>query len=195
MVVYIIILIVSLLVFLASIGINVITVIDPNIFGKATTVVDFIVLVVSLISGFGTVYTFLLIRYEKQFIEQLKVENTYTLGHSVSFYNLAAFKSRASRLMRIGRFSNLKKYCLVFTSVSLNNVNSGYRSEEITELNYLICNKVTEMFSTGKYGYNRKLSVYGYNRGAFLIFTFAKDDSGVTRFITEMSNYIFEVVF
>ena len=129
-----------------------------------------------------------------KFIEQLRLENSYTLGEASSFYNLEAFKSRVRRLTKAFRNRKKKQFIIAFTTTSMEVTNNRARNKELMLLNVLLTKYITRLFETEENEFRHRDTVYAYSRGIFLIYMFTNDEDIVREFIQNMSNYIFKVV-
>ena len=56
---------------------------------------------------------------QKRFINQLRIENKYTLGEDTLFYNLDAFKLRVDSLAHKRGYANKTRYVVAFTPTGL----------------------------------------------------------------------------
>ena len=188
-------LIVSLFVFVACVVLNVLNIFNDNVFGHASVLVYVIVLIISVLAGFWSVFFLVALVQEKRFLEQLKLENTYVLGHPSTFYNLAAFKQRVSRLMKKARYHKLHQCIIAFSTASMRNYNVGTKNDELTELNYLVSKTIEDRFDHGKREKGKKYNVFCFNRGIFLIYTFAKEgEDPIGEIVNSLTKFVFDTV-
>ena len=131
---------------------------------------------------------------QRNFLERLRLENTYTLGLDTAFYNLEAFKNRVTKLQRKRRAKKKKQFVIVFTPTSLDVSSNRIRNPELNTLNIEIARFITQLFEVEQNEFNQKDNVYAFNRGAFLIYMFTDSVDAVHRFINQMQNKIFGTV-
>ena len=194
MTLYIISLIACATIFIVGVSFAVVTAIDHDVFGTATTTFDLIDLVVTVIFSFGTVFSLIAMLNQKEFIEQLKLENSYVLGHPITFYNLAAFKNRANKLNRFVTYSKYKRHIIAFTVASLDISSNQFQNEDVKELNYQVALAVSDLFESNKSNLSNKFNIYAFSRGVFLIYNYHKDESAVREIVTSITNEIYRIV-
>ena len=131
----------------------------------------------------------------KRFVEQLKVENSYTLGKATAFYNLQAFKQRVESMRAKRGYASKGQYLLVFTPTAMDVSSSATRNKLVSELNVHISEFLTNMFGDkNETEYDNRYNVYGFSRGVFLIYSFTDDENYVHRLIARISNECFRMV-
>ena len=194
LVLYWIALISSLVIFLFFFALSISTMLIPDLFGRAATLVDFIVLVLCVVFAFGIVFSWVAIIEHRRFIKNLQLENTYALGRPCTFYNLEAFKRRAMILMKHSRLARMKQYIIAFTVASLDTAFNTYKNEDMNTLNYETSQSITEFFENGRGVFAMNLNVYCFNRGVFLIYTFAKDEEVVHDIVAHFMSDVFRIV-
>ena len=182
------------LIFLASLSIQIATVISPSLFGDVTTVIDFVVLVICIASGFGTVFSLISALKERDFIAQLQAENTYTLGHPIAFYNLDAFRQKVSMFIRSPLSKNKKQAILVFSTASLETSFNAFKNDAMTELNFNVAGFLTDLFENPKSEFANKRYVFGFNRGIFLIYSFEAEEERVKQLVSAILAKVFDIV-
>ena len=140
------------------------------------------------------VYFFIVSINYKKFRENLKVENSYTLGKRTSFYNLEAFKNRVAKLRNAKRNEKKLQFLIAFTPASLELSSNQFRNPEIIRLNLLIADYATLLFEKFKNDFNVNESAYAFNRGIFFIFILSDDVEKVHILIADISNQIYKIV-
>ena len=96
-----------------------VTLFIPTIFGDKTSVYSAVILVISILLLFLFAILFRQVISQKRLIEQLRTENSFVLGQPIAFYNIFAFKNRATVLLRIRRLSSKETYIIAFSVASI----------------------------------------------------------------------------
>ena len=191
---YRILLITFVILFATSFALNIVTVINKDLFGDYTTLIDLIGLVLAVL--FASLFLFVYRYYieQKKLVDELKKENEYTLGHPIVFYNLNAFKSLMAHRNRKRIATNKKRYIFAFTATA-SRMSSNYVSNDaVMNLNYHLSKFLTEAFINRKNKFNRKNIIYGFNRGTFLIYAFLDNEEDINEIITLISNETYRIV-
>ena len=180
--------------FLVCFTISVIANVDRNAFGAANLAVGILFFILSL--PFAVVGSFSLVATINQisFVYHLQVENSYTLGHGIIFYNFETFKIEASRKIRKRINKNKKHYLIAFTAANASVTANAFHNDMITSLNYHISQLLSEIMLDRKGKFSMKNAIYGFNRGIFLVLLTTKDETVVTDFISIISQDIFDIV-
>ena len=132
---------------------------------------------------------------QKRFVNQLLIENKYTLGEETLFYNLDAFKLRVDSLAHKRGYANKTRYVVAFTPTGLDVSSNRGRDAILRSVNYRLTKYLNGLMSaTIKNGLDAKQIVYGFSRGIFFFCVFSNDDSMVTKLINEISNECFRMV-
>ena len=129
-----------------------------------------------------------------KFNENLKLENTYTLGNASTFYNLEAFKNRIIKYRRFRRHKKMKQYLIVFTPTSMEVATNRARTQEMMTFNNDIAEFLYGLFEEEDNGFNKIDTVYAFNRGAFLLYIFIPTKEIITELVGTISNFIFKTV-
>lgn len=128
----------------------------------------------------------------KHFYTSLETENTYTLGHKTTFFNFEAFKNRALSLTGKRRLKNKRQFIIAFSCTSLKFMSSGSQNEMVTSLNYFVSLALEDILNK-KGKYSSRNTVYGYNRGIFLIYLFLDTDELIPELIQVITSNIYRV--
>ncbi len=187
-------LIVSSIIFGLSFVFTVIFVFVPYIFGNVTTIINIICLVLAIVFLFGVVFSIVSVVEQNNFVKQLKLQNSYTLGHQTAFYDLAAFRNRATKMCKKRALSKMKQYVIVFTSASQDNSINMFGNTDMTTLNYEIALFVADYFHKGKGLSSDKYNVFGFNRGVFMLYSFTDGPEHVREIVNDITNAIFSIV-
>ena len=132
---------------------------------------------------------------QKEFIEQLVVENSYILGKPTVFYNLQAFKLRVEKLRKKKLYAGKGQYLITFTPTAMEVSSNSSRNKLVSELNVHISDFISSIFKDrNETDFDSRFNVYGFSRGVFLIYSFTNDDSYVHRLINRISNECFRMV-
>ena len=167
----------------------------PTIFGDKLAVV--IILFSVLTIGFSVVVTIsgYAIREEKRFINQLEIENSYTLGEANQFYNLDAFKIRYDVFSRKRQYKSRKKYILAFTPTALNISSNRGREKLLTSINLRLAHFMDNTFKKSvDPAFDPKYTIYAFSRGVFFICTFTNDETVLNKIMSHISNECFRMV-
>lgn len=132
---------------------------------------------------------------QKDFVEQLMVENSYTLGKPTVFYNLQAFKQRVEKLRKRRIYREKGQYLLVFTPTAMDVSSNSSRNKLMSDLNVHIADFISAMFKDkNETEFGSRFNVYGFSRGVFLLYAFSNDDGYVHRLMNRISNECFRMV-
>ena len=132
---------------------------------------------------------------QKQFVQQLRVENSYTLGMDATFYNLDAFKNRVNRLYRKRSNRDKLQYVIAFTPTAADISSSANRNKILTDLNQRLAKFLSNLFSReNKNGFLERNNIYAFNRGTFLIYCFTEDEKYPNKLVATISNECFRLV-
>ena len=186
--------VISALIFLAALVFVVIFIFLPRLFGEVTVTVNLFGLIMTVVFAFGAVFSLFSIINQKNFVKQLRLQNTYTLGHPTAFYDLSAFRNRATKLSRVASLSRMKQYLIAFTSASQDNSVNTFNNSDMTTLNYQIALYIADYFNKGKGLKSDRYNVFGFNRGVFLIYSFAQGPERVREIVAEITNAIYAIV-
>ena len=129
----------------------------------------------------------------RHFIEQLYLENTYTLGQESPFYNFDAFKNKASKMSRRRILRKYRRFIIAFTSSSEKITSNSFHNDMISSLNFATASYLSELFD-GRGKYAKRFNVYGFNRGIFLMFIFVDNEKDVPELISLISTNIYRII-
>ena len=128
---------------------------------------------------------------EKTLIDELVLENTYSLGRPSRFYNFHAMQIRLKRKRRFG-FRNKPAYVIAFSPSKQSVINATGRNSVISIFNGYISDYFKDYFNN--HGFKVKHSnIYCYYHGYFIVYSFMKNDF-VNNFIQELSQNLFNIV-
>ena len=191
---YLVMFIASAVFFVGILTLIILILIKPDIY-PGNSMINLLLLSVCLLIGTsGTALSLRAYLDRQRFIEQLKLENSYTLGEGNSFYNLEAFKERAQRLKNLRRTRKKKQYIIAFSTTSLEVTNNRMRNKELMHLHVLITGFITDLFEHENNEFYHRDTVYAYNRGIFLVYMFTDSVDIVRSFVQTVSNFIFKTV-
>lgn len=157
-------------------------------------IVAFLVLVVLVFTTAATLFS-KAYGDQKTFIEQLVVENSYTLGKPTVFYNLQAFKQRVDKLRKKKMYAQKGQYLITFTPTAMEVSSNSSRNKLVSDLNVHIAEFISSIFKDkNETDFDSRYNVYGFSRGVFLIYSFSNDDSYVHRLMNRLSNECFRMV-
>ena len=130
----------------------------------------------------------------RQFVSQLELENSYTLGHKTPFYNVDAFKNRVTSMMKNRRLKKLRQFMIAFTCTSAKVTSNAAHNDMISNLNYATCLYLADLFDNGRGAISTRQAVYGFNRGIFLIYIFNNEEKMVPELIGSITKNIYRIV-
>ena len=134
-------------------------------------------------------------RDQRVFLEQLRVENSYTLGRPSTIFNLEAFKTRVESLRKSRRFRKYEQYLVAFTPTALEVSSNPNRNKVVNDLHYHIAEFLEKLFADRKETeFESKYNVFAFNRGIFLIYCFTNDENYVHKLLNRISNECFRMV-
>ena len=157
----------------------------------------FIILCAMFILIFTTSGTFSInyISGQKRFLKQIMVENTYSLGKPITFFNLDAFKIQVRKVAKRRRYAGMKQYLVAFTPTALDVASNRTRNDILMNLNYRLATFLDNIFTGDKTNeFDPKYNIYAFSRGVFLMYCFCNDDSYIHRLINVISNECFRMV-
>lgn len=182
------------LLFVICFVLGLVCVLEGKFLGSGTRIAGVVLLTVSI--PFAVLGSFSLKSTFDQiiFISRLQLENSYTLGQRVVFYNFETFKIEAGRAIK-KRINNRKHmYLVAFTPTNASVTANTFHNDMTTSLNYYVSQYLSELSSNRRGKYSLRNTVYGFNRGIFLITIFCKERSDVPELISIISSNIFKIV-
>lgn len=154
--------------------------------------VQIIVFLVAIASTIAFIFMLNLFFERKQFVRQLAIENSYTLGNQTSFYNYDAFKNKSMTYSKKIVLKNYHKYIVAFTCGSLKNTSSN--STMVQSMNYYVSEFLDGIFLDSKFKFPTRRNVYGFNRGIFLIFLPTNDEKVLSDLINIINDNVYKIV-
>ena len=176
-------------------GFTIFAIVTP-MFGKVQSIFIFTFAFVFAVFLIGALLCNNKIHEQKRFLNQLKIENTYTLGEASLFFNLDAFKLRVNNLSRLRTHASRKQYVIAFTPTALDITSNRGRDKLMTSLNLKLAKFLDNLFvdSDGGSVFSRKHTVYAFSRGVFFFCVFQNDESNVHKLMDHISNECFRMV-
>ena len=129
-----------------------------------------------------------------KFINQLKLENLYTLGHDTSFYNFDAFKNRAITMKKNRYLKKYRQFIIAFTCTSSKVTTNTGHNDMVTALNYSTSLYISDLFENSRSAINNRFVVYGFNRGIFMLYIFTSNEQVVPELIGDIAKNIYRIV-
>ena len=151
-----------------------------------------LVFLVAIASTIGFIFLLNLYFERKQFVRQLNIENSYSLGNQTSFYNYDAFKNKSMAYAKRFSLRDYHKYIIAFTCGSLKNTASN--STMVQSMNYYVSEFVDSLFFDAKFKFPTRRNVYGFNRGIFLIFLPTNDEKVLSDLINLINDNVYKIV-
>ncbi len=180
--------------FIVVFVLSVISNVDKTIFGENSTLLSVIFFIASVpFAVFGS-FTLLGMFNQIAFINRLTLENSYTLGQSVIFYNFETFKIEASRVLRKRINRRKHMYLVAFTTANASTTANAFHNDMITSLNYHTSQFLSSLNADRKGVFSSKSSVYGFNRGVFLVLLTLKDQAQIPEFVNIITTNVFKIV-
>ncbi len=130
--------------------------------------------------------------YQKRAMVSLVLENSYTLGGETGFYNYEAFKNRADKVRRKRVNSNKSHFIIAFSTTST--ATSTFHSNMISTLNYNTSIYLTSLIKDKKTKFNGRNSVFGFNRGIFLVYLCSDNRNDIPELVSMISSKTFQIV-
>lgn len=151
-----------------------------------------VLLVVFTISGVLAGYA---ARNQRNFLSQIMIENSYTLGEAALFYNLDAFKIKVNKMLHNKLNNKKEKYVVAFTPTALDISSNRGRDKILTSLNLQLAKFLDNLFvNSNKSEFDIKHSAYAFSRGVFFFCLFTNDNQAVSKLINIVSNECFRMV-
>ena len=122
-------------------------------------------------------------------MKTLEVENEGILGKKSTFSNAYLFQKRALSLAKYR--SNQKQHIIAFSFSNLVVAQNVNRNAEIFNLNSHIADYLEEELFKQANG-RRNDFIYGYTRGAFLIFAFKQNEQSIQKIADIIANEIYD---
>ena len=163
----------------------------PNLFGNATIAVAATLFFLCYPVTIFDSYALKTLVDQKRALTSLKLENSYTLGGDTEFYNYEAFKNRAEKVRKKRRNARKSQFVVAFSTTST--ATSTFRSNMISTLNYSISSFLTELYQDKKAKYSGRNSVFGFNRGIFLVYLCIDDRTDIPELVSMISSKTFAV--
>ncbi len=161
------------------------------------TVGSYLVVILMVIAiGFGIAVTLLVKHYldNKKFNEQIRIENSYTLGAESLFYNLDAFKTEVTKLNKRRYYKNRQQFLVSFSPTGSNVVGGTNRGRLLQSLNQSLAKFIDKMFFDKSTEFQKKNYVYCFDRNAFLFYCYVNDENEIHSLIGYLSNECFRLV-
>ena len=140
-----------------------------------------VVILMVIAIGFGIAVTLLIKHYldNKKFNEQIRIENSYTLGAESLFYNLDAFKTEVTKLNKRRYYKNRQQFLVSFSPTGSNVVGSTNRSRLLQSLNQSLAKFIDKMFFDKSTEFQKRNYVYCFDRNAFLFYCYVNDENEI----------------
>ena len=161
--------------------------------GESNQFIQLLILIVAIISSILFVNASRAFINQRRFFKGLEMENSYTLGQASTFYNFEAFKQKAESLSRRRKFHDRRQFVIAFSGTALRISSSNFHNDMIASLNYNISLYLEDLFIR-KNRLQVRDTVYGFNRGVFLICIFVENDRRIPELINIISNNIYRIV-
>ena len=165
-----------------------------DIFGENSITIGIILFMVCVPFAVFGAFSLMATSRQVNFIFRLQLENSYTLGHKVIFYNFETFKIEAGRLAKKLRNRNNHHFMIAFTAANASVTSNAFHNDMVTSLNYYISEYLSSTYANRKNKISARNTVYGFYRGIFLILLTTKDEKMVNEVIDMVSTNIFEIV-
>ena len=165
-----------------------------QIYGDATITLQVLFLIICVPMATITAFYVKALIDHLVFLKQLRLENSYTLGNITNFYNFEAFKNKATQASH--KKSNKKKsrFVIAFSVANLSSsVNASHNGTHVT-LNYYISEYLSSLYEDKKGVFSSKNTVYGFNRGIFLIYLCTNEKELITNLVSSITTKVFEIV-
>lgn len=165
-----------------------------SMFGKNSVTIGILLLVISIPIAVAGSFAFKTTIDQIGFINRLTLENSYTLGQEVIFYNFDTFKTEAGRAFKRRSNRNKYMYLIAFTAANASVTSNTFHNDMVTRLNYRVSQFLGELYSNKRGNYSSRNAIYGFNRGIFLIAMFCKEREHVPALIDIISQNVFKIV-
>ena len=140
---------------------------------------------------FAIIFVFMLTYYISQLslIKTIQIENQNVLGRKSTFNNLYSFQKKVYEVAKHRRRQSQHVIAFSFSNIVVaQNVN---RSEEIFGINGFIVDYLEERMPK-ELKINQRDLIYGFNRGAFLIYTFKQNEQSIGAICETLNKAIYE---
>ena len=152
-----------------------------------------LIVIFAIVSSIGLTESLKQFFTQSRFFKTLEMENSYTLGHKTTFYNLEAFKTRVSSLSKKRRLKKRRQFIIAFSCTSLKVASNSFNSDMMMNLNYNV-SLFLEDFFVRKGIYSSRDNAYGFNRGVFLLCLFSDDEKKIPEIINSISSNVYRIV-
>ena len=167
---------------------------NRTIYGEFTVTLQVIFLFVAIPLAIVASFALKALIDHRSFLNHLKLENSYTLGNSTNFFNFEAFKTRVENVSK--KRANVKRsqFIIAFSAANLSAIANTVHSGMMTSLNFEISNYLSSLYGNKKAAYSSKNTVYGFNRGIFLIYLCTDDRKIIPDIVSDISTKVFKII-
>ena len=167
---------------------------NHTMYGNNTVAVQVILLVLAIPLAIGFSFALKALIDHRDSLNRLRLENTYTLGDNTSFYNFEAFKTRAEKVSKKRRNAKKSQFIIAFSTANMVSTAGAFHSGMITTLNYEISQYLSDLYIDKKGKFSSRNTIYGFNRGIFLIYLCSDDRKYIPDIVSTISMKVFEIV-
>ncbi len=126
-------------------------------------------------------------------INQLTLENLYTLGQKSTFFNLFHFENRVRSMKKSPWLRKKKQFIVAFTFAPVGVSSNPRHNEEIAAFNYAISCHLESLFH-GEEGFRSPIfrtSAFCFHRGEFILYLFANSDGEIKDLCSQLAAEIY----
>ena len=181
------------LAFVVTFTIAIIANVNKEIFGSNTLAVAIGLMIVSVPFAVLSSFAFSFTVTQVLFINRLVLENSYTLGEKVLFYNFETFKIEANRQIKRRRNNKKQMFLVTFSTANASTTVNSFHNDMITSLNYYTSQFLASL-STDRKSKFSKNCIYGFNRGIFLVLIVGRSQNDIPEFVSTVTNAVFDIV-
>ena len=167
---------------------------NRSIYGEFTITIQVLLLLISIPLAIASSFSFKALIDLRSFLNRLRLENSYTLGHHTNFYNLEAFKNKTEVVSKKRANAKKSQFIIAFSTANMVSNSGAFHSDMVTTLNYEVSQFLSSLYLEKKNNFYSKNTIYGYNRGIFLIYLCTDDRKQIPDIVSMISMKIFDIV-
>ena len=181
-------------IFVGLFMVGIMSLVSGDLFGPNANTLGTTLLASSIPFAVIASYSFKSMIDQRGFVSRLEIENSYTLGKKVPFYNFDAFKTYAGYEMKKKDAANVNSYLIAFSTGNISVSANTFHNDMVMRLNYFTSEYLTTLYNDRRGKFSGRNTIYGFNRGIFLILLKTKQKSDVPDLVSMISSNVFKIV-
>ena len=155
-----------------------------------------LIIIIAVLATFAGLFMRSISKYfnQRTVDDALQLENLYSLGQRSSFYNLYSFEQRVNIKRRSVHYASKMQWIICFTAANVGNSRGGNRSDETIDLNSRIAYGLADIFKGRGGTFDRGHFLFCFDRGAFLIYAFDRDQKQIDEVVVAIRDRIYKIL-